>query len=146
MTKWRPENPKKLIEYMSQGLLDCQIYGKFGISKETFYEWIRTRPEFKAAHDEGLPLCEAWWLTFGRDRMIEGKDGGNKYWKQITGAKFGYGQTNDIKTQININTMNVLNNKSDDEILKFINEKIIDNQILEVEAIEIKNDSGSEST
>lgn len=141
MTKWHPDNPKKLVEYMGQGKLDCQIYKKFNISKETFYEWIRTKSEFKAAYEEGLPLCEAKFLEFALDKMEKGDEKGFKYWIALMNNKFGWAKDREARgTQININTMNVLSNKSDAELLEFINEKLVDNQIIDVQAIELKKD------
>jgi len=137
MTKYNDERPAQVIEMMSKGLLDCHICAQWGISRETFYEWVRTKPEFKAAYEEGIAKAEAKFLQFAMERMEAGDDKGYKYWISIMNNKFGSsGWARDNKggdtknTQININNMNVIQSKSDQELIEFIQNKLEANGLL----------------
>lgn len=116
-------HPKDVVARMSKGHLDCQIYAAWGISKKTFYKWQHEHPEFKEAYEIGLPKCEAKWLEKGIDYMENDKDKPFRYWIAVQNNKFGWSQdrkemTNQT-TNIHVNQLNVLQNKSQAELDEF---------------------------
>lgn len=129
--KWRDEFPAQLIEYMSQGLLDCEICAKFKISRDTFYDWIKNKPEFREAYQEGLPLAETKYLEFAKKKMLEGDDKGYKYWISIMNNKFrssGWQRDSALSgTVTNIQqNINVFAQKTEAELIELLTEKLSD--------------------
>ena len=61
-TKYKTSFCDALIDQMSQGALNEEIFASWSISKDTFYRWINEHEDFKAAYEIGMPLCEAWWI------------------------------------------------------------------------------------
>lgn len=131
LTKWKDSHPEKLVKLMEQGLLDCQICKEFRISRETFYEWIRTKPEFKSAYEEGLPLAEAKYLEFALERMKSGDDKGYKYWISIMNNKFrsgGWQRDGQVAGQVtNIqNNISIAATKTEQELIEILVDKLSD--------------------
>lgn len=112
---WKDEFIPELINMMDKGMFDCDICKKFDISADTFYRWLREKPEFKEAYDKGMECCEAWWLAEMRRRFLQKDDGGFKYCISIMNNKFhkkGWGireATRAIGQQVNIGKI-VVNN------------------------------------
>lgn len=125
-SKYQESYPEELIKLMEQGSLDCEIFAHWGISKDTFYRWLNEYDDLKEAHAQGMAKCEAWWASKMRQSFMERDDKGFKYciaimnnkfnWEK--GSKVGEGTTN--TTNININQMNVLQNKSRNDLLDYI--------------------------
>lgn len=131
MSKWKDQFPEKLVEYMEDGLLDCQICKKFRISRETFYEWLRTKPTFKIAYEEGLPLAEAKYLEFALKKMEEGDDKGYKYWISIMNNKFrSSGWQREAGPQGSItniqNNISIASQKTEQELIEILMDKLSD--------------------
>jgi hypothetical protein len=126
ISEYKPEFADKLLDCMSKGMLDCEIFTELGIGKTTFYRYLKEYPDFKEAYDVGLPRCEAIWARKAIDRFNERDDKGFKYYVLIMNTKFNYrenqgstGVTNN--TQINIQgNMNVLQDKSNQELVEAI--------------------------
>lgn len=115
-TKYAEDYPEKLLEMMEKGYLDCQIYAAFDVSKDTFYEWLKAHPEFKEAHQRGLPKCEAMWATKMQTMIDDREDKGFKPLIAVMNNKFGWGKNESSSgntTNIHINQMAVLNTKDD---------------------------------
>jgi hypothetical protein len=129
-SEYKAEYPDILLDCMSKGMLDCEIFATLGVGKTTFYRYLKEYPDFKEAYELGLPRCEAVWARKGIDRFDEGNDKGFKYYVLVMNTKFGYrenqgpsGTTNN--TQINIQgNMTVLQGKSNQELLESINSDI----------------------
>lgn len=133
--------PQKLIDMMSEGMLNCEIFAAWDIHKDTFYQWMYDHPEFKEAYEIGKPKCEAWWVRNGRDGATKGGKGFS-YWVAIMNNKFGWvpgnkqpdSQTN---TTINIGNVNVLQNTTqlieDIKSLSHKHRDIIDIQLIETD-------------
>ena len=52
--KYNPDTFPLLVEqYARDGLNDYQIYGKLGISKDTFYKYLKIFPDFLAGFKKG---------------------------------------------------------------------------------------------
>ncbi len=116
--------PEDLINKMSQGLFDYEIYADWNISKDTFYRWLREYPDLKEAYEIGFAKCLKWWTTVGKKRCMALEDKGFKYWISIMNNKFGWGKedarssvTNN--TQINVSgSVTVLQSKTDQELIE----------------------------
>jgi hypothetical protein len=121
-------HPGNLIALMTEGALDCEIYAQWNISKMSFYRWLNEHEELKEAHEIGLSKCEAWWTKRMRERFEAGDDKGFKYCIAIMNNKFGWekgSKSDGNTTNININNMNVLENKSRDSLLEYISAKLL---------------------
>lgn len=51
--KYSPDFPKLVEMYAREGMIDADIAKKIGISKDTFYEYIKRYPEFADALKKG---------------------------------------------------------------------------------------------
>lgn len=54
----KDENLAKVTKWAKEGLFDCQIADKMGISKQTFYDWIKKYPEFFDAIKKGKEIAD----------------------------------------------------------------------------------------
>lgn len=134
------KHPEELIELMEQGYLDVQVYAKWGITKETFYEWKRTHPEFAEAHAIGMPKCEAVYIRKAQEKLQEGDDKGYKYFMAIVSTKFGWGKEEGSKgNTYNINNLQVINSK--EEYLKLVESVQEQTKELNLISIETFNES-----
>lgn len=110
-------HPDALVEMMAKGMLDCEIYAEWGITRETFCKWKRDHEEFKEAHEEGMPKCEAVYVGKMRQCWLDGDDKGFKYCIALMNNKFGWGKDENTRSQIsntyNINNMQIVNTKED---------------------------------
>lgn len=124
-------HPKEVIRRMELGELDIQIIAAFGISKKTFYLWLKNHPEFKEAYDIGIVQCEAAWDRKGVEYMEGDRDKPFRYWIAIKNNKFGWadGKKEQINktTNVYIDNMNVLQTKNKDELLDLISKKLSHN-------------------
>lgn len=67
-TKYKSEYCSRLIELCSQGLSRRALCAEIGICTDTFYEWVKTIPEFSVAYKKG----EAAAAHFYESKMLEG--------------------------------------------------------------------------
>ena len=139
--EYRPEMCKELVDLMEQGWLDCEVYSKWNISKNTFYRWIRENPEFAEAYQTGLPKCESYMVKKLKEMMTGDLTGKHSFTATISllNNKFGWAKTTTgdptNSTNINVNTLNVFNNQDRQETLEFIKDQLVKQNI-----IELKND------
>jgi transposase-like protein len=64
--KYKKDFAEELPEMMSKGESVCEVCAKWGITKETFFEWVKNRKEFAEAYKEARTLCQSWWEKIGR--------------------------------------------------------------------------------
>lgn len=138
-TVYQDTYPTELVELMTTGALDCNICAHWDISRDTFYRWLNEKPELRAAHNRGLEKCEAWWVSKG----MAGMDGAVKgfsfnAWIAFMNNKFKWaknaadsGTTNNIQ----IGNINLLQNKSKDDLVEYIGLKMKDLGLLETQPI-----------
>lgn len=131
-TVYREEMPNEMLDMMSNGAKDSWIYARWNISKETFYTWLKEKPELKEAHEKGLALCEVWWEQKGMELMSNQDNKAFNYWIAFMNRKFGWNKNSDSQTNINIQNMNVLNTQTRDERLEFIKNKLQELDIIDV--------------
>ena len=146
-SKYKKDMPEQLIELMSQGKLDVQIYAAWGISKDTFYSWLNENKELKEAHEIGLAKCEAFYAAAAQQALADRDDKGFKYFIAIMNNKFGWekgapkaeGTTNNIQ----IGNVNLLQQKSRTDLLDYVKTAIERNQdVLNVKVISNQPESG----
>lgn len=148
--EYESSHPEKLLQCLKQGMLDCEIYAAFNISKATFYRWRNEHPEFNRAYEIGFPHCESHWLVYGKKGM-QGEIKGfnfnswisfmnNKFtWKKDTSE--GSGTTN-----INIQNMAVLQSKPKEGLIEYIKTVGAKNQdILNIEFTDDSADKPEQS-
>lgn len=148
--KYNETYPEDLVKLMEQGMLNCEIYAKWGIHKDTFYQWINTHKEFKEAYDIGLAKCEAWWVARGRDGVSTGKGFGFNPWIAIMNNKFGWAQGSrqgeGTTNNITIGSVNLLANQSNPQLLDYIKTMTLKHQdIIDIQLIEDKTNSSENS-
>lgn len=124
-TSYKESHIEDMQALMANGYTDARLCAEWGISRNTFYRWLREKEDFKKAHSKGLEVCEAFYEEVGQAAMF-GKipKFNTKIWEKIMKNKFnwdGGAGTSEGGTQINIHgNMNVIQNLSDEELLKKI--------------------------
>jgi hypothetical protein len=126
----------ELLSLMSEGKKDCEIYAKWGITRDTFYRWKREHPEFKITHERGLELCESYWEDIGRKGMLKEKNIDFKFWIAFMNRKFGWSNpdkgSTTHNTQINIGNVNILEDSTKDQLIDFITNSLKSSKVLEL--------------
>jgi hypothetical protein len=145
-------HPKDLIAKLEVGCWPIEIMAAWNISEKTFNRWLHTYPEFDDAYHIGLPKLQAYWVTNGWSKMIGSKtkiDSGKiKALEKLFDHQFKeYKQTNTpLGTTININSMQVLQEKSSSELIEKITQNIdflSQNNVINAEYKLLTNDSES---
>lgn|GEM_PF-2332992 len=78
-TKYRAEMCDEVIEYFKQGMSLTEVAVKIGVTRETVYQWIKSKPEFSEAMTIGRELSQAWWEGKGRTNL-ENKEFNHVCW------------------------------------------------------------------
>ncbi len=60
-SKYEPDMPDRLIEFMAEGLSFEACCGELGVSKDTGYEWLKRFPEFAEAKLLGEGRGQLFW-------------------------------------------------------------------------------------
>jgi hypothetical protein len=144
-------HPQYLLALLSEGKLDIEVIAALGISKDTFYRWLREKEDFKQAYNLGLPRCEAIYIAKARTCWEAGDEKGFKYFIALMNNKFGWGdtekssQTRVTHNNININTMQVLNTREQYlELLDQTKAQALELTNLGILPEKILNESGTE--
>lgn len=126
VTKYSPNLCVDLTKEMAAGKSDTEVMAKWGVSRGTFYKWKREFPEFQDAHDIGKVMFDSIHEGLGVQAMHKAIDLDYNYWKDL--GKFRHGWTDKTSAgttnTINIDTMNVLNNQTNEELLCFIKSQL----------------------
>ncbi len=72
-TKYQPEMGVTAIDLMRMGASKVEVMAKLGITKDTFFKWIKEIPEFSDSIKEGEILCQSWWEEHSRKRLDDPK-------------------------------------------------------------------------
>jgi hypothetical protein len=122
LTKYDPQHCVELYKKMAAGLSDTEVMAQWGISRSTFYRWIKEVPELKEAHERGKVAFDAIHEDLGRQGMLKQTDVDYQFWRDLGKYRHGWaertGTTNN--TQINIDNMNILNEQTNEELLMYI--------------------------
>lgn len=123
LTKYEPEHCVELYKKMAAGLSDTEVMAAWGVSRSTFYRWIKEVPELKEAHERGKVAFDAIHEDLGRQGMLKLSDVDYQFWRDLGKYRHGWAEKPSAattNTQINIDTMNVLNEQTNEELLAFI--------------------------
>jgi len=63
----------RLVEMGREGMLDIDAIVYLGISKETFYDFLKDFPEFTDTVQEMRNLSQTWWASIPRKSFKDGK-------------------------------------------------------------------------
>ncbi len=122
MSKYSATMCVDLTKKMAAGLSDTEVMAQWGISRGAFYRWLKEHPELKDAHDTGKVMFDAIHEDLGRQGMLKQADIDYQFWRDL--GKFRHGWTEkptaSTTNTINIDTMNVLNNQTNEELLCYI--------------------------
>ncbi len=121
--KYDPSMCVQLTKKMAAGLSDTEVMAQWGISRSTFYRWIKELPELKEAHETGKVMFDAIHEDLGRQGMMKQTDIDYQFWRDLGKYRHGWSEkpsASTTNTQINIDTMNVLNEQTNEELLAYI--------------------------
>lgn len=122
--KYEPKMCAEVYKFMSAGLSKTQAMAQLGISRATFYAWLKEYPDFKEAVEKGQVQFDAKHEEMGVHGMMKTMDIDYQFWRDLGKYRNGWaekgaaGTTNN--TQINVENMNVLNDQSNEELLAYI--------------------------
>lgn len=142
-TLYHPTCCDKMIEYMAKGLKNYEVAAKFRISMHAFDDWKKRWPEFQEAYEVGDTCRKAYYASEARQCWKDEKDKGFKYFAALAGAELGFNQSPMATNQININNLNVLNQKSEVELLEILQGKLQKIDLPLLEATIIKEDENN---
>ena len=127
LIKYEPKHCVELTKKMAAGLSDTEVMAQWGISRSTFYRWLKEIPELKEAHETGKVMFDAIHEDLGRQGMLKQTDIDYQFWRDLGKYRHGWtdkamvmGPGSTYNTQINIDQMNVLNEQTNEELLNFI--------------------------
>lgn len=123
LIKYEPKHCVELTKKMAAGLSDTEVMSQWGISRSTFYRWMKEIPELKEAHEIGKVMFDAIHEDLGRQGMLKQTDIDYQFWRDLGKYRHGWADkpsTATTNTQINIDTMNVLNEQTNEELLMYI--------------------------
>lgn len=121
--KYEPKQCIDLTKKMAAGLSDTEVMAQWGICRGTFYRWMKEYPELKEAHEIGKVMFDAIHEDLGRQGMLKQADIDYQFWRDLGKYRHGWSEkpsTSTNNTQINIDTMNVLNEQTNEELLIYI--------------------------
>ncbi len=141
-------HPKDVIRRMALGETDVVICAAWGISKRRFSDWQVKHPEFKEAVETGYPAWEKAWLEKGEAEALKGNTAYFRYWATVMGVKaateYRQAQKGD-SVNVNINQMNVLQSKSETELLEVLQQKLEKAKIIDATYQIEQQDESTES-
>lgn len=103
-------HPSNLIELMSIGFFNPQIWDEWNISEATFYRWRKEHEELEEAYQIGLPKHEAYMINKHLIPMAEGKNEGKHSFNAIRylmDAKYNYSKPAVVGNTTNISIGNI---------------------------------------
>lgn len=118
-----PYHCDKALKMMSEGHANCELITEFEINGDTFYDWCSRYPEFGEAVDRGREARKAFFYKKARARWLRGSDAGYKFFEAIAKEDLNLSK-NVVQNQVNIGNVNLLDKKSDTDLIAFIESKI----------------------
>lgn len=120
--KYKPTYCADLAKFMAAGLSDTQVMAQWGISKSTFYRWLKENPELKEAHEIGKNKFDAIHEDLGIQGMLKQRDIDYQFWRDLGKYRNNWTEKPSVtstttNTQINVN---VFNEQSNEELLNYI--------------------------
>lgn len=62
-------HPQDLVKWMAQGRTNVRCCAEWGITEDTFYNWIKKHPVFSEHYKKGKSLLRAWWIEKGHQLL-----------------------------------------------------------------------------
>lgn len=121
--KYESKYCAELTKKMAAGLSDTEVMAQWGIARSTFYRWLKEIPELKESHEIGKVMFDAIHEDLGRQGMLKQSDIDYQFWRDLGKYRHGWSDKPSVSTnntQINIDTMNVLNEQTNEELLIYI--------------------------
>jgi len=122
-SEYNPTYSERFLEYAKQGLSIMEIAAKLEKSRDTIYRWAKEIQEFGDAFRMGKEWSEAKNAEMIKLMALGGIPKGNvaayQMYMRNTAGWDKYADSN-VSQTININQMNVLNQKSTKELLEYI--------------------------
>ena len=85
-----------LLEIFMHGGDVCDFCNAAEICKQTYYEWLKVNPDFKAASDRAYDLAETWWKEKALLGISETSFNSN-LWSIIMRNRFDYTDTRKLR-------------------------------------------------
>lgn len=106
-TKYNDEFCDVVIQEMSNGASIEEVAATLGITKDTFYQWVKRYKDFSDAKKIGEEKSKAWWMKQGRgglwaDSQQETKKINAVLWYMNMKNRFGWSD----KHQVDVNLKN----------------------------------------
>ncbi len=123
LIKYEQKYCTDIYKKMAAGLSDTQVMAQWGISRSTFYRWMKEVPELKEAQERGKVAFDAIHENYGLQGMMKTADIDYQFWRDLGKYRHGWAEKPSAattNTQINIDTMNVLNEQTNEELLIYI--------------------------
>jgi transposase-like protein len=70
-TKYKRKYCKMLLETMSKGNSVVNFCASIGISRDTFYEWVKCHKEYSDTWKRAATLCESYWENIGKKGVLD---------------------------------------------------------------------------
>jgi len=142
-------HPQNLIELMSIGLTNTQIYDDWNISEHSFYRWRKEHQELEEAYQVGIPKFESYMIENKLMPMIEGKvEGKHSFsgFKYLMDNKAGWtkGVPQGNTTNISINNVAISQESTATQLIDKIKENfkfLTDKNVLDAEYKVIEDQS-----
>ena len=93
ITKYSGRYPAMYIEHCMEGGSTPEFCNLVRVSYQTFDRWCKIYPAMRRAKEEGKKLAEGWWLSQGRQHLIEDYQGpklNTSLYKFVMGGRFGH--------------------------------------------------------
>jgi len=87
--KYRREMCEIAKQALADGYSKEATAGILGITKETFYQWIKGKPDFSDAIEAGEALSQRWWEDKGREACTDGQFNAS-VWSMNMKNRFGW--------------------------------------------------------
>lgn len=107
--KYTPDVPAKILDTLVGSKTIAHVCVELGISKTTYYEWIKIYPEMKDAHDRARAAQEAFYVDTGVAGMFGHIQVNPKLYDILTKNVIGWSK-NDMSIpsqQINVQNMQI---------------------------------------
>lgn len=100
--KYKAAMCDKVLELYQNGESDVEVAAALDISKNTFYEWVREKPDFAEAVHKGKGLSECWWQKLGRAGAAGKVDIQARVWLANMKNRFGWVESEKSEQNITV--------------------------------------------
>jgi hypothetical protein len=119
-SKYKKTHCKTAIDMMSRGYSKEAVAGKIGITEDTLYRWIKTKPEFSEAIKEGEVKSRLFWEGLGIDYILGGPQDlklNATVWIFNMKNRFGWRDVQEIKRADLTDELKTMSDKELEELL-----------------------------